>query len=110
MRVEGRDAFTYAPLPGIFETAVDIGDTVSAGQLAGVLHPIEGPHQATTEIRFARSGLGACRRAPALTARGDCLFRLVVVSTSPDLEAVRIRTRSPTGPTLRGRCRSGCAK
>ena len=78
MRVEGRDAFTYAPLRGIFEPAVEIGDTVSTGQLAGVLHPIDGPQQAPTEIRFARSGLVACRRAPALTAPGDCLFKLVV--------------------------------
>lgn len=78
MRVEGRDAFTYAPLPGIFEPTVEIGETVSAGQIAGVLHPIEGPHQAPTEIRFARAGLVACRRAPALTAPGDCLFKLVV--------------------------------
>jgi predicted deacylase len=77
MRVEGRDAFTYAPLPGIFEPAVEIGDTVSAGQLAGLLHPIEGPHQPPTEIRFARPGLVACRRAPALAAPGDCLFKLV---------------------------------
>jgi predicted deacylase len=77
MRVEGRDAFTYAPLPGIFEPAVEVGETVTTGQLAGVLHPIEGPHQPPTEIRFARSGLVACRRAPALTAPGDCLFKLL---------------------------------
>jgi predicted deacylase len=77
MRVEGRDAFTYAPLPGIFEPAVEIGDTVSAGQIAGIIHPIEGPHQPPTEIRFARPGLVACRRAPALTAPGDCLFKVV---------------------------------
>jgi predicted deacylase len=99
MRVEGRDAFTYAPLPGIFEPAAEIGDTVSAGQLAGVLHPIEGPHQPPTKIPFTRSGLVACRRAPALTAAGDCLFKLVVdaVPTSSRglVSSVQASTGSP---------------
>jgi len=77
MRVDGRDAFTYAPMHGIFEPAVEIGDTVVAGQCAGLIHPLESPCKPVAEIRFAQSGLVACRRAPAITAPGDCLFKLV---------------------------------
>lgn len=77
MRVDGRDAFTYAPMHGIFEPAVEIGDTVFAGQCAGLIHPIEGASKQVAEMRFAQPGLVACRRAPALTAPGDCLFKLV---------------------------------
>ncbi|MDH6234841.1 putative deacylase [Mesorhizobium soli] len=77
MRVDGRGAFTYAPSHGLFEPAAEIGDTVCAGQCAGVLHPIAGPQQPPTQIRFSQSGLVACRRAPTLTAPGDCLFKLV---------------------------------
>ncbi len=77
MRVDGRDAYTYASIHGIFEPAADIGDSVHAGQCAGRIHPIEGPQRSPEEVRFAQSGLVACRRAPALTAPGDCLFKLV---------------------------------
>lgn len=77
MRVDGRGAFSYAPAHGVFEPMVDIGDTVSAGQCAGFIHPIEGPQQPPVQIDFTQSGLVACRRAPALTAPGDCLFKVV---------------------------------
>ncbi|ODT07325.1 MAG: succinylglutamate desuccinylase [Mesorhizobium sp. SCN 65-20] len=77
MRVNGRGAFTYAHMHGIFEPAAEIGDTVIAGQCAGVIYPVENPCTPVTEIRFSQSGLVACRRAPALTAQGDCLFKLL---------------------------------
>lgn len=77
MRVAGRGAFTYAPIHGIFEPAVELGDSVEAGQSGGFLFPVEGLPRQPEEIRFAQSGLVACRRAPALAAPGDCLFKLV---------------------------------
>nr|WP_283936449.1 succinylglutamate desuccinylase/aspartoacylase family protein [Aminobacter aminovorans] len=85
MRVDGRGAFTYAPIHGIFEPAVGLGDYVEAGQSAGFLFPVEGPSRLPEEIRFAQSGLVACRRAPALSAPGDCLFKLVT-----DVGAMRV--------------------
>nr|WP_246592292.1 succinylglutamate desuccinylase/aspartoacylase family protein [Aminobacter anthyllidis] len=78
MRVDGRQAFTYAPVRGIFEPAVAVGDEVQAGDLAGVIHPIAGPSEPARLVQFAKSGLVACQRAPALTEPGDCLFKLVV--------------------------------
>lgn len=78
MRVDGRQAFIYAPVRGIFEPAVAVGDEVQAGDLAGVIHPIPGPSEPTRSVHFAQSGLVACQRAPALTEPGDCLFKLVV--------------------------------
>lgn len=62
MRVDGRQAFTCAPVR-IFEPAVELGD--------GPRGPTEPPRT----VQFARSGLVACRRAPAPR---DCLFKLVV--------------------------------
>ncbi|CAN7618455.1 succinylglutamate desuccinylase/aspartoacylase family protein [Aminobacter sp. LjRoot7] len=81
MRVDGRQAFTYAPVRGIFEPAVAVGDEVQAGDLAGVIHPIAGPSEPVRSVQFAQSGLVACQRAPALTETGDCLFKLVVDAT-----------------------------
>ncbi|QOF70771.1 succinylglutamate desuccinylase/aspartoacylase family protein [Aminobacter sp. SR38] len=77
MQVAGRGAYTYAPIHGIFEPAVELGDSVEAGQSGGFLFPVEGLPRQPEEIRFAQSGLVACRRAPALAAPGDCLFKLV---------------------------------
>jgi predicted deacylase len=78
MRVDGRQAFTYAPVRGIFEPAVAVGDEVEAGDLAGTIHPIAGPSEPARSVHFAQSGLVACQRAPALAEPGDCLFKLVV--------------------------------
>jgi len=77
MRADGRDAFTYATVAGIFEPAADVGDSVRAGQYAGSIHPIEGPDEPQTQLHFIQSGLAAGSRAPALTASGDCLFKVV---------------------------------
>jgi predicted deacylase len=89
MRVDGRQAFTYAPVRGIFEPAVGLGDEVRARDLAGVIHPISGPSEPVRPVHFAQSGLVACQRAPALTEPGDCLFKLVVatarLSSNPSL-------------------------
>lgn len=83
MRVDGRQAFTYATTRGIFEPAVAPGDEVAAGDLAGVIHPITGISEPATAVHFAQSGLVACRRAPALSEPGDCLFKLVVDDVVP---------------------------
>lgn len=77
MRVEGKDAFIYAPCHGIFELCIGVGDSVHAGQCAGYIHPIEGAHRPAEAIYFTRPGFVACCRFPALTEPGDCLFKLL---------------------------------
>ena len=64
MRVEGVDVSPTPLFPAIFELAVEIGYTVSAGQIADALHRIEGP-SITNRDSLACSGLIACRCAPA---------------------------------------------
>lgn len=78
MKVDGTDAFTYATHKGIFEPAAELGEMVAAGQLAGVIHPIDWPLRPAEPIHFRQSGMVACRRAPSLTSPGDCLFKLMV--------------------------------
>lgn len=78
MRVEGRGAFVYAMQKGMFEPAADLGDTVEAGQIAGLIHSIDRPWQDPETVRFTQSGLVACRRSLSLTVAGDCLYKLLV--------------------------------
>lgn len=78
MRVRGRGAFVYAMRKGMFEPAADLGDVVQPGQIAGVIHAVDRPWDAPEPVVFSEGGMVACRRALALTAPGDCLYKLLV--------------------------------
>lgn len=77
MTVRGHTAFVYARDRGIFEPAANIGDEVVAGQIAARIHFPDLPTREPEELFFESSGLVACRRAPSLTERGDCLFKVM---------------------------------
>jgi predicted deacylase len=70
------DGFLYAPENGVFEPLAAPGDSVAAGQAAGRIHAPETPWAAPVELVFPRAGFVLCRRVPARTMRGDCLFGL----------------------------------
>ncbi len=74
--VGGPDYFVYAPESGVFEPAVELGDEVERGQLAGRIHFPETPWAPTADVRFARGGFVLCKRVPGRSMRGDCLFHL----------------------------------
>ncbi len=74
--VGGPDYFVYAPDSGVFEPAVELGDEVKQGQLAGRIHFPETPWAPAVEFRFVRAGFVLCKRVPGRTSRGDCLFHL----------------------------------
>jgi len=76
LNVGGPDYFVYAPENGVFEPAVELGDEVRKGQLAGRIHFPETPWAPAVEFRFAHDGFVLCKRVPGRTMRGDCLFHL----------------------------------
>jgi predicted deacylase len=76
LAVGGAEYFVYAPEGGVFEPAVELGDEVRKGQLAGRIHFPETPWAPAVEFRFARDGFVLCKRVPGRTVRGDCLFHL----------------------------------
>lgn len=75
MHVAGREAYVYASTSGIFDPTFDVGDLVQAGSVGGFIHPFDDDEP--TLVRIKRSGLIACRRSITLTARGDCLFKVL---------------------------------
>ncbi|MEX3818922.1 succinylglutamate desuccinylase/aspartoacylase family protein [Paraburkholderia sp. BR14262] len=77
MSCESMDLFVYAEYDGLFEPMAQLGERVEEGQLAGLLHSIDRPHDPPVEIYFRRAGLVVCKRHPALASRGDCLFGLL---------------------------------
>ena len=74
--VGGSDYYVYAPEDGVFEPLVDLGDEVVAGREAGRIHFPDTPWREPVVTHFARGGVVFCRRVPARTRRGDCLFHL----------------------------------
>jgi len=75
-RVEGDAHYVFAPVPGLFEPAFQLGDEVQAGQIAGWIHAPTQPGAPATEIRFKGAGLALCIRALARVEAGDCLGHL----------------------------------
>lgn len=74
--VRGPEMYVYAPENGVFEPLVELGDTVAPGTPAARIHIPETPWLPPVEIAFKAGGIVMCKRIPARTKRGDCLFHL----------------------------------
>ncbi|ACR31276.1 succinylglutamate desuccinylase/aspartoacylase family protein [Burkholderia glumae] len=76
MRASGPQHFVYAYEHGVYEPLVELGEIVQAGQPAARIHFPETPLREPVVHRFEACGEVVCRRVPAQTRRGDCLFQL----------------------------------
>ena len=70
------NSFVYARDVGLFEPAVELGDEVRAGDLAGRVHMPETPWKTPIEVSFDADGLVLCKRVPGRVEPGDCVFHL----------------------------------
>lgn len=62
-----------APRPGLFEPAFAVGETVTAGQLAGRLFDLDEPLRPPLPLCFAAAGIVANRYRPGLVPAGAVL-------------------------------------
>lgn len=71
--LDGRDVrnYVFAPESGIFETLVDPGDPVVAGQPVARIHSLEHPERAPEPIAAPLDGITACVRAISRAEQGD---------------------------------------
>ncbi|MCU7370057.1 succinylglutamate desuccinylase/aspartoacylase family protein [Paucibacter sp. O1-1] len=76
LRIEAQKHYVYAYDTGVFEPLVHLGDEVESGQPVALLHHPVTPGRDPTVVRSQGAGMVLCKRAPALTERGDCLFQL----------------------------------
>ncbi len=74
--LDGMDGATtvMAPISGVFEPFVRLGDEVSAGQPAGRVWSIEEFDRPPVPLVFSGSGVVAARRAPARVVRGSFCY------------------------------------
>ena len=76
LEVDNATHYIYASEAGLFEPLVELGERVTAGQPGARLHFPETPGKAPVTESFEGSGIVVCKRVPALSRRGDCLFHL----------------------------------
>ena len=76
MEVNGPAYFVYATEAGVFEPYFDLRDSVKAEQVAGLIHFPGQPWKAAEAVYFEVSGTIICKRVPAQTKPGDCLYQL----------------------------------
>lgn len=77
--VKGTDTRDYvmAPCSGILEPFVELGDTVTAGEVIAQIHNPENISAAATEVRVETDGMIMCRRSNPLTSQGEVVVTLV---------------------------------
>jgi predicted deacylase len=66
-----RDNYLLAPETGLFETLVDLGQRVSAGEPVGRMHFLERPDREPEVIESLTDGIVCSIRAIATTDQGD---------------------------------------
>lgn len=79
IHVFGPQAYIYAPEPGVFEPATELGDHVRSGDLCGhVLFP-DNPVRTPIPVLFEAEGDVVCKRHPGRVERGDCVAHLAAL-------------------------------
>lgn len=72
LEVPGPDFYYPASERGVYETMVQLGDRVAAGDPLGRLHPLDLLRDPQT-IHARQGGIALGRRSPGIAERGDCL-------------------------------------
>lgn len=65
--------YRFAPESGLYESVVDLGTEVAAGQPVGYIHFIENPQRAPIVIEAMSAGILIACRGPSLVTQGDCV-------------------------------------
>jgi predicted deacylase len=73
-----KDCYAYAMSDGIFEANAALGDFVTAGSLAGLMHFPSRPLLEPEPVRFCTDGIVVCERPISHCETGDCLFHLAI--------------------------------
>ncbi|MGI9500291.1 MAG: succinylglutamate desuccinylase/aspartoacylase family protein, partial [Geminicoccaceae bacterium] len=71
--LDRQSLFVYALKEAWFEPAVDLGEQVTAGQLAGWMHDLKELDRPAEELRFAEAGIVLALRLHTHCQAGDCL-------------------------------------
>src|SRR5262249_17949279 len=72
------DCFSFGEADGLIETTVDLGESVTKGQVIARIHEVGRTGAAPQEIKAKMSGLLVARHFPGLVKSGDCASVMAV--------------------------------
>lgn len=76
LQIQALRHHVYAYDAGLFEPLVALGESVAEGQPVARLHHPDTPCREPSLVHAPGAGMVLCKRLPALTQRGDCLYQL----------------------------------
>ena len=68
-----REDYRFAPESGIYETLLDLGSDVAAGQPVGLIHFLERPDREPVAVVAPSAGVLIASRGPSVVGQGDCV-------------------------------------
>ncbi|MFN0107203.1 MAG: succinylglutamate desuccinylase/aspartoacylase family protein, partial [Bryobacteraceae bacterium] len=68
-----RDDYRFAPESGLYESCVDLGESVEKGGIVGRIHFLERPDRDPVPVLAHADGMLIAGRAPSIVKQGDCV-------------------------------------
>jgi predicted deacylase len=68
-----REDYRFAPESGLYESCVDLGETVAKGDVVGRIHFLERPDRQPVPVVANADGMLIAGRAPSIVKQGDCV-------------------------------------
>lgn len=78
LALASHDQAIYATRPGWYEPAHDVGDEVTAGDIAGWYHDFSRLDETEEVLRFGKDGIVLSQRLHSMCQAGDCLVQVAV--------------------------------
>lgn len=68
-----REDYRFAPESGLYESCVDLGESVLKGATLGLIHFLERPDRPATPVVAHQDGMLIAGRSPSIVKQGDCV-------------------------------------
>ena len=68
-----REDYRFAPESGLYESCVELGEEVNAGDTVGRIHFLERPDRQPVAVTAHAPGMLIAGRAPSMVKQGDCV-------------------------------------
>jgi len=81
------ESVVYAPYEGLFESYIDVGEEVEAGQTAGVLYSLDEVDRTPTVLKFPASGIVCAKHVSARVVSGTRAYITVKAVTEETMLA-----------------------
>lgn len=68
-----REDYKFAPVSGLYENCVELGEDAHAGDVLGQVHSLEDPSRQPVPVLAHSDGVLVANRGPSIVGQGDCV-------------------------------------